>query len=501
MIVPLYTDGDYERELKKEPFSLGLAPEQYRDSWRRDYARLIHSPSFRRLQGKTQLFPGVESDFFRNRLTHSLEVAQIAKSIAIRLNYNYTFSGKKRTKPDEPEFTISPDLVEFAGLAHDLGHPPFGHQGEEALDICMLDSGGFEGNAQTLRILSRIEKKFRINHNNGFENSVDKRVGLNLTMRTLASILKYDKIIPVTKAERKKLAKEKKQKIKPVKGCYACDTELVKKIQKAVLGKHKIEKGNFKTIECYIMDIADDIAYSTYDLEDGFKAGFISPLELLYPSPDLLKRVRIKVNENLEKEKVNRRLTDDEIIDLIRNNFLNFGESELTKDFAPEIKGKHFIDFANTQVDHQYRTSELISSDGSIRTGFTSSIVGLFIRGVEMEYDAKCPALSRAKLNDETRILVEVLKTFTYMSQINSPRLKIAEFRGKEIVSKIFSTLSDGKGFELMPSDVQKIYQEARGAYKNRIICDFIASMTDKYAIEFYGRLTSEDPQTIFKPF
>lgn len=500
---PLYQKGDYERILFPEPFGGGLQPELYREDWRRDYARLIHSPSFRRLQGKTQLFPGVESDFFRNRLTHSLEVAQIAKSIAIRLNYNYTLNGSKRKVGGSAhnELGISTDLVDFAGLAHDLGHPPFGHQGEEALDECMLDNGGFEGNAQTIRIITRIEKKFRT-ENFGFESGIDRRVGLNLCFRTLASILKYDNPIPLTKDERKKYAKnEGKKKIAPVKGYYKCDESLVKLIKEKVLSGQKIKGRSFKTLECYIMDIADDIAYSTYDLEDGFKAGFISPLDLLYPTPELLESVCKKVNTNLVKESVNKILTEDDIVDLIRNNILDFEESDSTSAYSEEDKGKYFLDFANSNVDHQYRAAQLIAKNGSLRTGFTSSIVGRFIRGVELDYNKDIPALSKAKLNDETRILVEILKTFTFMSQITSPRLKIAEYRGKEIVTKIFTTLSEGKGYELLPSDVQSIYLAADKNYRSRIICDFVASMTDKYAIEFYGRLTSENPETIFKPF
>src|SRR5688572_22714023 len=113
--------------------------EPFRSPWRRDLARLLHCPSFRRLQAKTQVFPGHDSDFFRSRLTHSLEVAQIAKSIAIRLNATHKFFKKKA-------FNINPGLVEFAALAHDLGHPPFGHNGEEALHELMKEDGGFEGN-------------------------------------------------------------------------------------------------------------------------------------------------------------------------------------------------------------------------------------------------------------------------------------------------------------------------------------------------------------------
>lgn len=143
----LYTEKDRAREREiVEPSD--HKPEPYRTEWRRDYARLIHSAAFRRLQGKTQLFPGPESDFFRNRLTHSMEVAQIAKSIAIKLN-NEKFQ----------DAAVDTDLVEVAGLAHDLGHPPFGHNGEKALDDCMKRYGGFEGNAQTLRILAKLRNR------------------------------------------------------------------------------------------------------------------------------------------------------------------------------------------------------------------------------------------------------------------------------------------------------------------------------------------------------
>lgn len=161
----MYCETDSSREIEEENGS------EFRSPYRRDFARLIHSPSFRRLQGKTQLYPGVESDFFRNRLTHSLEVAQIAKSIATAINHKFL--------ADKPDLHINPDICEFAGLAHDLGHPPFGHQGEEALDELMRNYGGFEGNAQTLRILSRIEKKVK---RANISAPSEYRCGLNLTL-------------------------------------------------------------------------------------------------------------------------------------------------------------------------------------------------------------------------------------------------------------------------------------------------------------------------------
>jgi dGTPase len=250
---PLYTPTDKyrpldERRAAREPYN----------------ARLVHCPAFRRLQGKTQFFPG-ESDFFRNRLTHSLEVAQISKSIAIKLNYDYFGDAT------DDDHRISTDLVEFAALAHDLGHPPFGHNGEAALDECMRAVGGFEGNAQTLRILSRVEKKRTTTGPRyiEFQDGQDARLGLNLTFRSLASILKYDEEI-LTRSENDPITK----------GYYAEERELVEKIKKHVTGKNDYEE-KFKTVECDIMDIADDIAYSTYDFEDAMKAGFTSVLDVL----------------------------------------------------------------------------------------------------------------------------------------------------------------------------------------------------------------------------
>lgn len=285
----LYSEFDWEREIPEKENSKDSEP--YRIASRKDYARLIHSPAFRRLQGKTQLFPGDESDFFRNRLTHSLEVAQIAKSIAMRVNYlieNNKFyypkstpaADKVRQAWSKSVGKIDLDVVEFAGLAHDLGHPPFGHTGEKALDEKMKVFGGFEGNAQTLRILARLEKRkveqrdtnSLVNNFQEFQLGEDRRKGLNLSSRSLAAILKYDFQIPERRENSQALAK----------GYYATESELIRKIKKDVLRGYDLKSTEqFRTIEMQIMDMADDIAYSTYDFEDALKAGFISPIELI----------------------------------------------------------------------------------------------------------------------------------------------------------------------------------------------------------------------------
>lgn len=273
--------------LREDTSDAQLPAEPYRSQWRRDSARLIHSASFRRLQGKTQLFPGTEIDFFRNRLTHSLEVAQIAKSIAIRINYELEQRGERPF--------IEPDVAEFAGLSHDLGHPPFGHFGEEILDEKMKDFGGFESNAQTLRILTKTEKKHLIaNTELGIDSDgYDRRVGLDLTVRSIGSILKYDKMIPAT-------AEERNDNRSPIKGYYATESGIVKIVKEKIVGSKKCESP-FKTVECQIMDIADDIAYSTYDLEDSFKAGFISPVDLLCVSHEVADSVAKKISEDVGK--------------------------------------------------------------------------------------------------------------------------------------------------------------------------------------------------------
>lgn len=480
-----YSQSDAERiqALERDP---NFPPEKYRTPWRRDYARLIHSPSFRRLQGKTQLFPGMETDFFRNRLTHSLEVAQIAKSIVIKLNHDLKCAAKK--------YRIEPDIVEFASLAHDLGHPPFGHFGEEVLDKIMIDCGGFEGNAQSLRLIAITEKRHLIQDTTlGIDNAgQDRRVGLNLTTRSIASILKYDKEIPFTK-------KERGRQTGPIKGYYKTEHDTVATIKKKVCGGKK-HAGSFKTIECQIMDIADDIAYSTYDLEDSFKAEFIKPIDLLCASDAVCEKVARIVNKkivgiNISKETVHER---------IRKIF--FEQFELPDDIEELFAKPSREDLEELHlfsIEMANRLSNNIARDAYFRTNFTSKLVGVAIRKVTIdEINEGIPALSKVKMERDKETDVEILKNIVYESQILSPKIRIIALRSEEIVETIFDALSQKDGYMLLPDDFRKIFQSFKKTEdKKRLICDFIAGMTDRYALEFYGRLTSENPQTIFKPF
>lgn len=463
----LYQARDSRRLLSETEISIDPG----RTDFRRDYGRLLHSPAFRRLQGKTQLFPGHESDFFRNRLTHSLEVAQVAKGIAQQINESY---------PTFVRQPINTDLVEFAALAHDLGHPPFGHNGERALDDCMKKYGGFEGNAQTLRLLTAIEKKV-LKRSSGNVNDdycgvtaegVDIRAGLNLTFRSMAAVLKYDKKIPTNRAKSAKLCK----------GYYHSESSIVRAIKKNV--GEPPPGVTFKTIECQIMDLADDISYSTYDLEDAMKAGFSHPLGIrskLLTDKDLvtriLKKVRIEIPDTTFK-------------DVFRTLNTLFTLDSAEKD-----------QWENTDGIFELVHSNLIASQGYLRASFTSSLVKKFLKGISVRVPTRGKeCFAQVSLDRNTRLEIEALKHLNYELMIMSPRLKVVEYRGYDLIKTIFKTLDSKNGFLLLPEDYRSMYTRLKSIpARKRLICDFVAGMTDRYAAEFYGRLR-ESGASIFKP-
>ena len=191
-----------------------------RNPFQRDRDRVIHSDSFRLLKHKTQVFVAHTGDYYRTRLTHSLEVSQIARTVARRLN-------------------IDEDLSEVLALAHDLGHPPFAHSGEDVLDNCMKGYDGFDHNAQTLRILTTLEERYPLFN------------GLNLTWETLEGIVKHNG---------------------PLKNPHI--------IIKDFNNLYNLELNTFPSLEAQIASLSDDIAYNNHDIDDGFRAGFINLSDL-----------------------------------------------------------------------------------------------------------------------------------------------------------------------------------------------------------------------------
>lgn len=479
----MYGEGDRERQVSES----NLEPVSFRPEFRRDYGRIIHSASFRRQQGKTQVFPGAESDFFRTRLTHSLEVSQIAEGIADYVNDTL-----------DADQQIDSRLCATAGLVHDIGHPPFGHNGERALDQAMLGSGGFEGNAQTLRILTRLEKKEVYPDH---DDQTDKRAGLNLCLRTLGAILKYDRAIPLDRfpaaTEGDVDREETKDSIKVVKGYYSSEESIVKRIKDKILRGELVAAGDFKTVECQIMDIADDIAYSVYDLEDCLKVRLITPAQMLSTSPKDLEIVAEAVRESGIS------CTASDVFDVfsyIFNEISDYGRKNPSENIvsSPEMETvTGLFDFAES-----VRASSLLCDDGYKRTELSSKLVKEFIRSTKIKYNNSCPAMSKVFIDDEQiRRRVEVLKKYTYIKIISSSWVKIGEYRGYTLVKQIFEALDSKKGYLLMPDDVRILHQSSTSdAEKKRVICDFVAGMTDRYALEFWGRLYSDVGPSMFKP-
>ncbi len=230
-----YSDFDRERFVPQPKSSMVR-----RGEFARDRARVLHAAAFRRLSSKTQVLSPSSGDFARTRLTHSLEVAQVGRELANALG-------------------VDPDLVDMACLAHDLGHPPFGHNGESALNLWAADIGGFEGNAQTFRILTRLETKI-------YDDSGVSR-GLNLTRASLDAATKYPWQLHQ--------ASEYGNQVKF--GVYGDDLEVFDWMRQEA-------PDGAKCVEAQIMDFADDVAYSVHDFEDAIVEGFIDPAVISDPA-------------------------------------------------------------------------------------------------------------------------------------------------------------------------------------------------------------------------
>ena len=255
---------------------------KYRSPFQRDRDRIVHSASFRRLKHKTQVFVNTEGDHYRTRITHSMEVAQIARSISRYLNLNE-------------------DLAETLSLAHDLGHTPFGHAGEDALNECMNKYGGFDHNLQTLRIVMFLENKYL------------KFKGLNLSIETLEGLLKHNG---------------------PMSDLYLLDNLIgIKKFNK------KIKFETYPFLEAQISAISDDIAYNNHDIQDGINANLFRLEELVEINffKDIYKKYKNKIskkNYKIATYQIIRDSIDFMIKDLIRNtkNNLKFNKVKSLKD-------------------------------------------------------------------------------------------------------------------------------------------------------------------------
>ena len=418
-----------------------------------DYARIIHSASFRRLQGKTQILNLGDSDFYRTRLTHSLEVAQIARGIVLHMREHKRESEAYDYIPDEV-------LIESIGLAHDLGHPPFGHGGEVALNYCMQNDGGFEGNGQTIRILSKLEY-FSADH------------GADLTRRTLLGLLKYPApyATVVAKDHAPKMDKSAqstnvldRQSAKPPKCFLDSEVDTVKWIldplgiemdefqsTKDKAGSHS--KTKYKSFDCTIMDIADEIAYGAHDLEDAIALGLIR---------------RDEFQKYLKEEDF------DHIIDYLKNegykNNLSF-DSFMESLFRGGRKRKQSI---GQIVSYLISKIDIVKNDGN----FANPII---------KYEAS--------LAIDARNFLKLLMRIVFEEVIKSPNVQHLEFKGQQMVIAVFEVIaSDPESF--LPIEYFDHFKKRGG--DQRVICDYVAGMTDGHLLRTYDRLFSPRMGSVF---
>ncbi|MGI4880841.1 MAG: anti-phage deoxyguanosine triphosphatase [Janthinobacterium lividum] len=436
-----------------------VRPEDTRTEAQVDYARVIHSASFRRLQGKTQILNLGDSDFYRTRLTHSLEVAQIAGGIVQRLAARPGDAGMKK-------ILACHDLVQAIGLNHDLGHPPFGHGGEVALNFCMRDHGGFEGNGQTLRILGHLEK-------------YSASFGANLTRRTMLGVLKYP--VPFSAAEnrtRKPVAKEgaglsrliDRHRSKPPKAYMDSEADVVDWI---LANLPATERGRFcevsasvhdhgqsihKSFDCSIMDLADDIAFGVHDLEDAITLGLLDRDAFVHHVPcasfgSLAARLRAAGDGRSDT------MIHEAVVDAL------FGNVESRRKEHVGLLVNHFI--TECQVAEKHEFSEPL-----------------------LRY--------RVASTPSAKILLNGLKKAVRDEVIYSAGVQQLEFKGQAMVVAVFEALASDPD-RLLPKIERAKYLNAASPQDGmRTICDHIAGMTDGYLLRMYERLFSPGSGSVF---
>jgi dGTPase len=351
-----------------------------RSPWQRDRDRVIHSSAFRKLQYKTQVFVNHEGDFYRTRLTHSLEVAQIARSLARALG-------------------LDEDLTEALALAHDLGHPPFGHAGEEALNVVMKPFGGFDHNAQSLRIVTLLESRYA-----GWD-------GLNLTWETLEGLVKHN------------------GPLRPNGGYIADYNE-----------HHKLDLHTQPSAEAQVAAIADDVAYHSHDLDDGLRARLfaIDDLRHLPVVGEALAQARMSsldVPPPRLRHEMLRRVINAMVSDLIAESGRRLAKLDPSSPDAVRRHKQRLVDFS--------------------------------------------PPMAEAN---------RAIKDFLFARMYRHWRVNRMSAKAKRLTEELFRLLHANPS--LLPDDWRVRAGEGGGARAAAIVCDYVAGMTDRYAMDEHRRLT-----------
>ena len=350
----------------------------YRSEFQRDRDRIIHSAAFRRLEYKTQVFVNHEGDLFRTRLTHSIEVAQIARSIARELDFNE-------------------DLTEAISLAHDLGHTPFGHSGQDALNACMKDYGGFEHNLQSLRVVDQLEQKYA------------EFPGINLTYETREGILKH------------------------------CSKKNA--IELGEIGQRFI-KGRQPGLEAQLANLADSIAYNNHDVDDGLRCSLIS-------------------------------------VDQLRETRLFAMQCETVSKLYPQLQGRRLInETVRRMINHL--VVDLIENS-------RARLLDSGVRDIEEVRSYAEPLLMHS--DDVIKDSLE-LKQFLRRNLYEHYRVLRMSKKAARVIRDMFQAFMDD--YRILPTQYHALSSEMAGDSESalaRVIADYIAGMTDRFAITEYRRL------------
>ncbi len=395
-----------------------------RTPFQQDRDRIIHSSSFRRLQAKTQVFFSGEYDFYRTRLTHSIEVAQIGRSICHYLQHE---SGLL-----DQEFYIDPELVEAICLSHDIGHPPFGHAGEDTLNGLMKDLGGFEGNAQTLRIITET-----------IYSGVEGREGMNPTRAFTDGVMKYKMLFhDLCSGDRTPknhfLYDDQDRFLRFIYGDKNIPAELK---QAKYLNK-------FRSIECQIMDWADDTAYSINDVMDGLAAGLITV---------------VKIEQ------------------WIRRKDLSPQQQDWMQTLIRAVHDRQLNRFFARKIGEFIRSAKLVKTDN-------------FMSGDTNRY------AYRLDIDQRVREEADWYGTLSRELVFWSPQIYQLEYKADHMLKEIFKAFREhyldnpDSKYVLLPESTERYVRKEKDILRRaRLLCDYIAGMTDVFAIRTYKRLFDPD--------
>lgn len=405
-----YTASDKERWLSEGIKSTA------RTDFERDRARVLHSAALRRLGAKTQVMGPESDDFIRTRLTHSLEVAQVGRSLA------------KNLGADE-------DIVETACLCHDMGHPPYGHNGEQALDELAVSFGGFEGNAQTLRILTRLEPK-------RFHDDA-RPAGLNLTRAIVDATVKY----PWTRFA------GPKGESSPKFGAYDDDVAAFK-------WAHQ-DHGTARSAEAQMMDLADDIGYSVHDVEDGVFSGYVHPSVLSVANDaEIAKVVESTLNWYKPSCSVDELAAAGQRVlsmEAWPREYLGLQRDMAgLKDYTSDLIGR-FIS-AVTDATREIHPEPLVRYGGNVVVPRETALEILFVKGIAVHY-VMAPRELEAPYSEQRTILFDLMDALT-----ENP-----EDRLEPMFLELWRNAADENA-------------------KLRVIVDQIASLTDQSARSWHSR-------------